>query len=411
MNTEGSVGQISTRDVTVENVLAAFMNKPEMATQELYQQLALDLELEPTYVSKKVPVGKEGSSHNLFHRKARWAIQSLKHLGVLERMERGRWALTKTAKQELTPAPPKQVLVAFNSNLGVALWANCEDVFAGLQDEITLSFTSPPYPLARERLYGNVSEDLYVDWLCEMTEPIVKNLRKGGHVVLNLSNDIFDRGSPSRSIYLEMTVVAFQKRLSLYLMERFVWVNPCKAPGPIQWASLQRVQVNTGYEPVLWFTNDPAAVRANNQRVLLPHTEQHLKLMLRGGEKRNEIYSGGAYRVKEGSFSNLTEGRIPRNVLVIPHMDPDQRPAREFAKLHGIPQHPAPMPTKLSDFFVDFLTEEGDLVVDQFAGYGTTARSAERKNRRWLITERCREYIAAAAERFRQCQGFEAAEA
>jgi DNA modification methylase len=392
-----------------DDVLAAFAAKREVTTAELYQQLALDLNLSPVYAAEKQAVGKSGSSHNLFNRSVRWHVQTLKRLGVVEQMHRGKWRISGHAKDALTEAPRKQVMVAFETDLGVALWANSEDVFTALQENIALSFTSPPYPLAHERQYGNVNQTKYVDWLCSMVEPIVKNLVPGGSIVLNLSNDVFEPGLPSRSLYLERLTLALCDRLGLSLMDRFVWENPCKPPSPYHWASKNRFQCNAGYEPVLWFTNDPSKVRSDNRRVLEPHTETQQMLIDAGGEQRTRKFSGGAYRLKQGSFANPTDGRIPRNMLRIPHSCADQKPAREFAKLHGIPAHPAPMPKKLSDFFVEFLTRPGDLVVDQFGGIGTTAKSAEVKGRRWVTTERCREYIAAAAERFKHCAGFAAA--
>lgn len=102
-----------------------------------------------------------------------------------------------------------------------------------------------------------------------------------------------------------------------------------------------------------------------------------------------------------------TDGAIARNVLTIPHRDPDQQPARDFAARHGLPAHPALMPVRLAEHFVRFLSEVGDLIVDPFGGWATTGRGAELHGRRWLVTERCREYLIAAAQRFRGAPGFE----
>lgn len=388
------------------NVLAAMAGKDSLTTKELYSQLALDLDLDPVYATSTVAVGKDCKQHNLFGRRVRWHLQTLAKLGIVQRMDRGKWGVCREHKKELTEAPSKQVLIAFNTDLGVGLWGRSEDVFLGLKEEIHLAFTSPPFPLSKARQYGNVAIAEYVDWLIGMMEPVTVHLSQGGSIVLNLSNDIFLEGSPARSTYLERLTIAMEDKLGLYLMERFVWENPTKPPGPVLYASVSRVHVNVGWEPVLWFSNDPKKALANNRRVLIPHTEAQLSLMEKGGETRTGIYSGGAYRIRPGSFGNQTEGRIPTNVLRIPHKDSDQKPARDYAKLHGIPAHPALMPTRLSDFFVNFLTRPDDLVVDPFGGWGTTGRSAEKAGRRWLIVEKCREYIAAAAERFRHCNGF-----
>lgn len=394
-------------EINMQTVLKAFVGRDHLDNKSLYQQLALDLGLDPALASAKQPVGKAQKTHNLFHRRVRWHQQSLRKLGILQRMDRGTWGLTDKARKELTPAPAKQVLIAFSTDLGVALWGSAEDVFGQLEDDICLMMTSPPYPLANQRQYGGVDQKAYVQWLCTTIEPIIKRLKPGGNIVLNLGVDIFEPGSPARSTYVERVTLALCD-MGLSLMDRFIWQNPQKPPGPIQYASLQRVQCNAGYEMCLWFTNSPSEVIADNRRVLQPHTEQHKRLIAKGGENRERSFSGGAYRVYQGSFGNDTPGRIPRNILTIPHRDMDQAPARAFAREHGIPEHPAPMPTRLAEFFVQFLSEVGDLVVDPFGGMATTGRAAEKHKRRWLVTERCRQYIASAAERFRGCEGFSA---
>lgn len=231
-------------DVPLTSVMSAFVGRDTLSNQELYDQLSLDLDLPAVYTEERVPVGKSEATHNLYQRKVRWHQQTLRRIGAIERMDRGRWRLTAKARSELTPAPKRQVLLAFSTDLGVALWGHAEDVFGSLQEQITLAFTSPPFPLAKQRQYGNVEQSQYVDWLCKMMEPIVKQLRRGGNLVLNLSNDIFTPGLPSRSLYLERLTLAMCDRLGLSLMDRFIWDSPSKPPGPVQWASLKRVQCN-----------------------------------------------------------------------------------------------------------------------------------------------------------------------
>jgi site-specific DNA-methyltransferase (cytosine-N4-specific) len=401
------VNTVADIQIPVESVMVPFLEAASLSNKELYRQLALQLSIPESASLARVPVGDDAQLHNLFERKVRWHQQTLKRLGVLERIDRGVWRLSKQVRDKLTPAPRKTSLLAFSTDLGCALWANAEDVFSGLGEEITLAFTSPPYPLANQRAYGNVDQNAYIDWLLPIMEPIIKCLRPGGSIVLNLGNDIFVSGSPARSLYLERLTLALHDKLGLHLMDRFVWHNPTKPPGPVQWASIKRVQCNTAYEHVLWFTNDPERAIANNQRVLVEHTEQHKRLMVAGGIKKESVYSGGSHKQRIGSFGTETEGAIPRNVLTIPHRDKSQKPARDFAKQNDLPVHPALMPAKLAEHFVRFLSDSGDLVVDPFGGWATTGISAERHNRRWLVTERCREYLISAAQRFRKCAGFQ----
>ena len=71
-----------------------------------------------------------------------------------------------------------------------------------------------------------------------------------------------------------------------------------------------------------------------------------------------------------------------------------------YCKIVGVNAHPSRFPTKLPQFFINFLTEEGDIVLDIFSGSNTTGEVAERMNRRWLSFEVNRQYVAASAFRF-----------
>ena len=50
------------------------------------------------------------------------------------------------------------------------------------------------------------------------------------------------------------------------------------------------------------------------------------------------------------------------------------------------------MPSGLANFFVQFLTETGDLVLDPFAGSNTTGYVAEINKRHWVAIEQNGEY-------------------
>jgi DNA modification methylase len=59
------------------------------------------------------------------------------------------------------------------------------------------------------------------------------------------------------------------------------------------------------------------------------------------------------------------------------------------------------MPEKIVDFAVRLTTDPGDLVYDPFAGSATTCAVSERLGRRWIGTERSRDYIRSAQIRFK----------
>jgi len=66
----------------------------------------------------------------------------------------------------------------------------------------------------------------------------------------------------------------------------------------------------------------------------------------------------------------------------------------------SVAPHPARFPEKLPTFFIEFLTDPGDTVLDIFAGSNTTGSAAEKLDRRWLAFEKDRTYLAASAFRF-----------
>jgi hypothetical protein len=225
-------------------------------------------------------------------------------------------------------------------------------------------------------------------------------------VVLNISNDIFEAKSPARSLYMERLMLALHDRLGLALMDRIPWVNYSKPPGPTYWACVNRVQLTTAYEPVLWFTNDPLKVRSDNRRVLEAHSERHRKLMQGGGAGRTAEYGDGAYNIRPDSFGRVTAGKIPRNVLERGHACRDTTAYRRHTQALGLPTHGAMQPTSIPEFFIRYLTEPGELVVDQFGGTTKTGLAAERLGRRWIVTEWILQYLRGAAEMYRDFPGF-----
>lgn len=382
-------------------VLGAFA---EGATEnrQAYEQLGRICGIPASKWEEQTPIGRSQRRHNPLKIRVRWFQHELKKLGLLEAVagRRGHWQATTAGKQTLKqrqealePSAPGLIQLGFSTELGMALWADCRDAFSQIEEQVHLVLTSPPYPLANPRDYGGPARAEYVDWLCACLEPLVKRLAPGASLFLNVSNDIFEEKSPARSLYRERLVIALHERLGLHKMDTWIWDNPTKAPGPMQWASIARVQVNTSWEPIYWFTNDPQRCFADNRRVLRPHTERHQRYIDAGGATKAAEYGDGANRRRVGSFSNQTPGSIPRNLLRVPHRCPSQVDLRRYARQEGVPIHSATMPLELAEHIVRFATEVGQLVADPFGGWLTTALAAERNFRRWVVTERMRAFL------------------
>lgn len=376
-----------------------------LSNEALYDHLITNTDISRAQLDDLAPIGKKGELHSPVKRQVRWYQQTLKAMGVLERVERGVWQLCEKQSSGLHTNTSDVGLVAFSTNLGIAIWGS-NRLMRNLHEPIALCVTSPPYPLRKARAYGGPTQAQYTDFIVQSLEPIVKTLLPGGSIVLNLTNDSFEDHSPARSLYLERLVLALHDDLGLSLMDRIPWLNRSKPPAPTYWACRKPYQLVSTYEHILWFTNDPMRVRSNNRAVLLPHTEKHAQLQARGGENRNETYGDGAYRIKPGDFGTPTAGRLPRNVIERGHRCTDTLFVRTRAKELGLQPHGAMFPTAIPDFFIRLLTQPEELVVDPFGGAGKTAIAAERTGRRWMIFEWMLEYARQGAELFRGVQGF-----
>ncbi len=382
-------------------------DKP-LSNEELYDSVAELAGIPKSALNEQSEIGKAKVKRSKLKRQIRWYQQTLKSMNLLQKVdgERGVWELSSKTKKGLHEALGGVRLVAYSTNLGLAVWSNNKSFFSDLDEPVHLCVTSPPFPLRIQRGYGNVDEAKWVDFITQALEPIVKNPVPGGSVVLNVSNDIFEAKSPSRSLYVERMVLALHDRLGLSLMDRWPWINLSKPPSPTHWACVNRYQLCAGWEPVYWFTNDPDRVRSDNRRVLIPHTEKHQKLMAQGGDNRVVSYGDGAYRLRGNAFSNVTEGRIPKNVIQRGHRCADTLELRRIARELGLPPHPAMFPTDIPEMAIRFLTEEGDLVVDPFSGSNKSGLAAERNNRRWIACDIILEYIRTRAEMFTGFDGF-----
>lgn len=381
-------------------------DKP-LSNSDLYDKVAEKMGINRELLNLTQEIGENKSKHSLLKRKIRWYQQTLKHANIIGKVNntKGLWGLANLNKKGLHEASDLKML-AFSTNLGIAIWGKCSNVFSSIHEEIHLCITSPPYPLKVPKSYGNVIESEYVEFILRSLEPIVKNLIDGGSIVINISNDIFENKSPSRSLYIERLILSLHDELGLFLMDRIPWIDLSKPPTPTHWACVNPFQLCTGWEPIFWFTNNPLAIRSNNRNVLQPHTKNHLQLMFNGGEKRNKKYSDGAHIVKEKSFSNITSGKIPKNVIFRGHQCKDSNEYRRIAKQLNLSANPCMYPTSIPEFFINFLTKEGELVVDLFCGSNKTGLAAERNKRRWIACDIILEYLRIQCEQFKNFEGF-----
>jgi hypothetical protein len=102
----------------------------------LYQAVAERIGMSEEHLNARIPVGASAAQHSPITRKIRWVQQTLKQLRVIERVEgdRGVWKLTERAGKDLDRAAAGVKLVAFHTELGMAIWSRHQNVFPTLDE-------------------------------------------------------------------------------------------------------------------------------------------------------------------------------------------------------------------------------------------------------------------------------------
>jgi DNA modification methylase len=286
---------------------------------------------------------------------------------------------------------------AYRTDLGEAHCGDSLELLEHLPDgSVNLVLTSPPFALQRRKAYGNESQDRYVDWLLGFCRLVHRKLRPDGSFVLDLGG-AYEKGVPVRSLYPFRVAIRCCDEIGFVLAEDFYWFNPSKLPSPIEWVNKRKIRAKDAVNNVWWFSKS-AWPKADVSRVLAEYSDRMRKLLEdpEGFYKPKKRPSGHDV---SAAFARDNGGAIPPNLLQIPNTESNGQYLRG-CKLLGVPGHPARFPAKLPEFFIRFLTDPGDLVVDIFAGSNTTGAVAEAEDRRWLAFELDREYLAASAFRF-----------
>lgn len=297
--------------------------------------------------------------------------------------------------------------LAYTTPLGSAYQGDSRlllDAGAVRSGTVDLIFTSPPFALSRPKDYGNKHESEYLDWFDSFVPVWQQMLTEHGSIVIDVGGS-YVSGKPKRSTYHFELAVRLAKHFEF--CQEFYWYNPAKLPAPAQWTNIKRVRVKDSVNLLLWFATDAAKTKADNRRVLRKYSESMRSLLKNGYQVRKRPSNHDI----SSKFLTDNKGAIPSNVLGFAHgCDADESiegtPFEEHfdnilsiantassdryltrCRERGIKPHNARFPRGLPAFFIEFLTEPGDLVVDPFAGSNTTGEVAEHMNRRWVSCE------------------------
>lgn len=108
----------------------------------------------------------------------------------------------------------------------------------------------------------------------------------------------------------------------------------------------------------------------------------------------NRLYWGQTLNYKYPKFkrfrSEVPDSRIPTNLLLADEVDTTRRAKQHLKSLFagsGVTIFDTPKPERLLERIIHIATNPGDIVLDCFAGSGTTAAVAQKMGRRWVTCE------------------------
>lgn len=290
----------------------------------------------------------------------------------------------------------------YKTNFGEYHIDKCESKLTELINsgiKVQLILTSPPFPLNKKKRYGNLSGEEYLTWFSSLAPLFFSLLIENGSIVIELGN-AWEKGRPVQSLLTLKSLMAFLENpdVKLKLCQEFVCYNPARLPSPAQWVTIQRIRTIDSFTHIWWMSNSDYP-KADNSKVLRPYSKGMKRLLDKGSYNSGKRPS--EHTISKRSFLTSHNGSITHNVLELEQMD-DKREIRfpvnalsiantmsndHFSlecKKNGITPHPARMSAELASFFIEFLTDENDLVLDPFAGSNTTGYCAEKLKRRWI---------------------------
>ena len=303
----------------------------------------------------------------------------------------------KVYGQEVNPRDyPKELLRLFHrTDLGEIYWGDSRSYLfdKAAPESVDLVMTSPPFGLVRKKGYGNEDAEQYCEWFRPFAEGFRRVLKDAGSLVIDIGG-AWVPGQPTRSLYHFKLLVMLVEEYGFHLCQEHYWWNPSKLPTPAEWVNVRRVRVKDAVNTIWWLSKTPYP-RANNRRILQPYSKsmQHL---LKNGYKAKLRPSGHDISEK---FQKDNGGSVPPNLLAIANTESNGR-YQDHCRAENIAIHPARFPAQIPEYFIRFLTDPGDLVVDPFAGSCVTGVVAENLGRQWVCCELSEEYLLGGRARF-----------
>lgn len=285
------------------------------------------------------------------------------------------------------------------------------------KNKINLIITSPPFPLNNKKRYGNLQGQDYHKWFVKLAPIFSDLLADDGSLVIEIGN-AWEPGRPVQSLlHLECLFgLVSNPQADLRLIQEFICYNPSRLPSPAQWVTVNRFRTVDSYTHVWWIAKSDFP-KADNSKVLRPYSKSMEKLI--ETKKFNAGKRPSEHGISPAGFAKDNGGSIAHNLFELEQIDPNREvrlphnvlsfsntTSNDYyftkCRQENITPHPARMHGGLVNFFIEFLTEENDLILDPFSGSNTTGYCAEKLKRRWISIEANEDYAHDSIIRFKE---------
>ena len=224
------------------------------------------------------------------------------------------------------------------------------------KESVDLVFADPPFNIGYK--YDTYRDRLapkeYLDWTEQWLDACLRVLKPAGSMWIALGDE-----------YAAELRVMMRSRATLrnWVVWRYTFGQSCKG------------KFNRSHAHLFYFVKDPKRFTFNADAVRVPSDRQ----------------------LKYNDARANPKGKLPDDVWTF------SRVCGTFKERVG--WHPCQMPVRLLERIITACSNEGDVVLDPFAGSGTTLVAAARLNRRWLGVELSEQYVARAAQRVAEASG------
>ncbi len=258
---------------------------------------------------------------------------------------------------------------------------DCREELKRLKEKsIDLIFTSPPYCDSRQKTYGGIHPDKYVEWFLPITKELLRVLKPEGTFILNIKERVVEG---ERHTYVLQLIIEMRKQGWLWT-EEFIWHKKNCYPG--KWPNRFR----DAWERLLQF-NKSKKFNMYQEVVMLPvgdWAETRLRNLSQADKIRDNAKNGSGFGKNVSHWLNRNMV-YPTNVL---HL------ATECSNR----EHSAVFPEALPAWFIKLFTKEGETVLDPFMGSGTTLLAAQNLMRNSIGIEILPEYHEMAKTKMKQ---------